>query len=178
MHLPPDEDRAELLRKDLRTAGVDREALFVEDDPLRARLTFHNLRDTGLTWMAVRGDDPMRIQWRAGHTTFKTTQGYIAAGRNMGASFGKPFPALPRAVLARGVLDGSTAARRRVRDHVGPSLVRNRPSTGVRVTRRSENARKSPRKDAANSSTPVGVATEALESKRFGGFDFLAFVEA
>lgn len=32
------------------------------------------LRATGLTWMAVRGDDPLKIMQRAGHTSFQTTQ--------------------------------------------------------------------------------------------------------
>jgi hypothetical protein len=34
-------------------------------------------RATGITWMAVRGDDPLKIKQRAGHTTFQTIEGYI-----------------------------------------------------------------------------------------------------
>ena len=99
LHMPPHEDRAELLRKDLTRAGVTRADLFIEDDPQRDWIKLHNLRDTGLTWMAVRGDDPLRIQWRGGHTDFAMTQGYIAAGRNLGAGFGVPFPELPASLF-------------------------------------------------------------------------------
>jgi hypothetical protein len=45
--MPPPEDRAKLLRKDLAT-GVTRPALFIERDPLQRAITFHELRDTGL----------------------------------------------------------------------------------------------------------------------------------
>ena len=30
------------------------------------RLPVHDLRGTGLTWRAIRGDDPLKIQQRAG----------------------------------------------------------------------------------------------------------------
>ncbi len=103
LKLPPGEDRAELLRKDLMTAKVMREALHVEDDAMRLPLRFHGLRDTCLTWMAVRGDDPIRIQFRGGHTDFKMTQAYISAGRNLGVGAFRtpPFPRLPPEVLVR-----------------------------------------------------------------------------
>ncbi len=48
--------------------------------PLQRAIVFHDLRDTGLAHMAVRGDSPVVIQWAGGHTDFKTTQGYIARG--------------------------------------------------------------------------------------------------
>lgn len=96
---PPDEQRAVLLRADLKSAGVTRAALHGDGDPAHLPIWFHHLRDTGLTWMAVRGDDPLRIQWRGGHTDFKTTQGYIAQGKNLAGGFGVPFPALPIALL-------------------------------------------------------------------------------
>ena len=49
----------------------------------RARLAIadsvsvHDLRATGATWMAVRGDDPPKIKQRCGHSTFSTTEVYI-----------------------------------------------------------------------------------------------------
>jgi integrase len=46
-------------------------------DDTRKRLRFHDLRGTGLTWMAIRGDDPLKIQQRAGHRTFEMTHKYI-----------------------------------------------------------------------------------------------------
>jgi hypothetical protein len=93
--MPPPEDRAELLRKDLRTVGVTRAALHVEHDPLQRGITFHDLRDTGLTHMAVRGDSPTVIQWTGGHSDFKTTQGYIARGQTERGRVGNPLPPLP-----------------------------------------------------------------------------------
>ena len=43
----------------------------------------------------LRGDDPMRIQYRGGHTDFKMTQAYLTAGRNLGPRIGTPFRPLP-----------------------------------------------------------------------------------
>jgi integrase len=99
LHMPPPEDRAELLRKDLRLVGVTREALHVERDPTRRAVVFHDLRDTGLTHMAVRGDSPILIQWAGGHTDFKTTQGYIERGQTERRRIGEPLPPLPSALF-------------------------------------------------------------------------------
>jgi len=99
LRMPPPEDRAELLRKDLRTVGVVREALHVEGDPLRRSIVFHDLRDTGLTHMAVRGDHPTAIQWRAGHSDYKMTSSYIDRGRVEAKRIGDPLPPLPLEVL-------------------------------------------------------------------------------
>jgi hypothetical protein len=99
LHMPPPEDRAELLRKDLHRVGVAREALHIERDPLQRAIVFHDLRDTGLTHMAVRGDSPIVIQWAGGHTDFKTTQGYIDRGRVEARRIGEPLPGLPTTLL-------------------------------------------------------------------------------
>jgi integrase len=82
------------LRADLTLAGVKRPALFATD-ATRKRLRFHDLRSTGLTWMAVRGDDPLKIMQRAGHTNFSTTQKYLRAAEAVGVAIGEVFPALP-----------------------------------------------------------------------------------
>lgn len=101
--MPNDEQRASQLRADLKRAGVLRRELHTEGDAQRLPMWFHHLRDTGLCWMAIRGDDPLRIQWRGGHTDFKTTQRYIAQGRMLadGGAFraNPPFPALPAAII-------------------------------------------------------------------------------
>jgi integrase len=99
LRMPPDEDRAELLRRHLGWAGCDRDALSA-DDSARAPIKFHNLRDTCLTHMARRGDDPLRIQWRAGHTAFAMTEKYIAEARRLPPNFGRPLPPLPPSLLA------------------------------------------------------------------------------
>jgi hypothetical protein len=54
LHVPPAEDCAELLRKDLLTAGVTRAELHGKN-PRVHQLTFHALRDSYCTWRAVAG---------------------------------------------------------------------------------------------------------------------------
>jgi len=89
---------AGLLREDLLAAGVDRPELHhraISTKPM----TFHDLRATGTTWMAVRGDDPLKIRQRAGHKTFQTTEGYIRLAEMLKHGFGEPFPPLPKILL-------------------------------------------------------------------------------
>jgi len=89
---------AERLRKWLLRAGVTRPELH-EGSPTRKPMTWHDLRATGITWMAVRGDDPLKIKQRAGHSTFSTTEGYIREAEAIRDGFGEPFPSLPRCLL-------------------------------------------------------------------------------
>ncbi len=92
---------AALLRRDLRAAGVTRPDLFA-DTETRRQMTFHDLRATGITWAAVRGDSPLEIQERAGHSTFTMTQAYIreaSVHRRPGVVFGTVFPVLPSRLL-------------------------------------------------------------------------------
>jgi integrase len=95
---PSFRDMARGLRRWLKRAGVTRQELHV-GTPTTVRLTFHDLRATGLTWMAVRGDDPLKIQRRAGHKDLEVTQRYIRLAEDLRNGFGKPFPALPSAAL-------------------------------------------------------------------------------
>jgi integrase len=87
------------LRRHLGLAGITREALF-DTDETRKRLRFHDLRGTGLTWMAIRGDDPLKIQQRAGHRTFEMTQKYIRTAEAVGEVIGAVFPPLPESLVA------------------------------------------------------------------------------
>lgn len=96
--MPPMEDLSERLRQYLPWAGVTRPELYA-DDETRARLTFHDLRATGITWRAVRGDDALKIQRAVGHRSLATTQRYIREAEVIGRQIGEPFPALPSAVL-------------------------------------------------------------------------------
>ncbi len=82
----------------LRRAGVTREDLF-ESDATRKAITFHDLRATGITWMAARGDDALRIMQRAGHADFETTKIYLREAENLAAAFGDVFPVLPGELL-------------------------------------------------------------------------------
>ena len=83
--------------------GVTREELFVQGDPTRKAITFYDLRATGITWMALRNDNPMAIKQRAGHRRFETTEGYIREAENLrAANAGQPFPPLPASLLGSG----------------------------------------------------------------------------
>ena len=92
--LPAAARRAVALRRHLRKAGIKRAELF-SGDLTRKQITLHDLRATGISWMAIRGDDPLKIMQRAGHSDFKTTQGYIRLAENLSHGFGDVFPALP-----------------------------------------------------------------------------------
>jgi hypothetical protein len=82
------------LRLWLTRAGITRPELH-HGSATRKALTWHDLRATGITWMAVRGDDPLKIKQRAGHTTFSTTEIYIREGEAIRDGFGEVFPPLP-----------------------------------------------------------------------------------
>ncbi|RYE94985.1 MAG: hypothetical protein EOO75_00490 [Myxococcales bacterium] len=99
--MPPAEDLAGRLRQYLEWAGVTRTALYADPkDRTRKRITWHDLRATGITWRAVRGDDPLKIQRAAGHSDLATTQGYIRVAEDLGEEFGQVFAPLPPDVVA------------------------------------------------------------------------------
>jgi hypothetical protein len=75
-------------------AGVTRAELHVTDAH-RKNLTFHDLLATGLTWMAVRGDQPLSSKQRAGHRSFSTTEIYIREAESLTHGLGETFPELP-----------------------------------------------------------------------------------
>jgi hypothetical protein len=86
------------LRRWLKAVGVIRPALH-ESTRRSQNLTWHDLRATGATWMAVRGDDPLKIKQRCGHKTFSTTEIYVREGEALREGFGTPFPPLPKCLL-------------------------------------------------------------------------------
>ena len=96
--MPSREYWAKQLRAHLKLAGVTRTELFT-DDATRKHLTFHDLKATAITWMAIRGDEPLKIMQRAAHRNFKTTQIYLRTAEMVGATIGTPFPALPGSIL-------------------------------------------------------------------------------
>lgn len=96
---PPLEDLAATLRAHLKRAGVDRADLFA-DRATTKRLTFYDLRATGITWEVLAGTDHVRVMQRAGHRNFSTTQGYVREADAVGLDAGEPFPPLPRSLLA------------------------------------------------------------------------------
>lgn len=87
------------LRRWLWKANVRRPALH-QDSPTSKKLTWHDLRATGITWLAVRGDlDALKIRDRAGHASVTTTEVYIRTADAIREGFGEPFPPLPADLL-------------------------------------------------------------------------------
>jgi len=94
LDMPPENDLSERLRQYLGWAGVERAELFA-NDATRKQMTFHDLRATGITWMALRGDEPLKIMRRAGHCSLSTTMIYVREAENLEHPVGEPFGALP-----------------------------------------------------------------------------------
>ena len=92
--MPEGTNLSRRLREHLERAGITRTDLFASDKT-RKQITFYDLRATGITWMAVRGDDPLKLKSRAGHTSFTTTEGYIRETEQVRDGFGDVFPGLP-----------------------------------------------------------------------------------
>ena len=100
--MPPDhgsDGQAATLRADLERAGVTRAAL-LEKVRTRKRMTFHDLRATGITWAAIRGDDALKIMARSGHTEYQTLMAYVREAEVIREGFGTVFPELPEALRA------------------------------------------------------------------------------
>lgn len=98
------------LREDLLKAGVRREALHVKRKGARM-MRFHDLRATGITYLALRGDTDNNVRDRAGHTDFKTTLEYIRRGQHAaGARMGDPFAALPQELLKPQPVESSSVS--------------------------------------------------------------------
>jgi len=104
--MPPAEEMARRLRRYVEWACADAKielrAELLADDETRRPLVWHDLRHSGITWRAVRGDDPLKIQRAAGHTDLRTTQRYINEAQTFEdpSTFGMPFPPLPLALLS------------------------------------------------------------------------------
>jgi integrase len=145
--MPSDSERPRKLRKYLARAGVKRTELFKTEATRRAITFYDATRATGITWMAVRGAEPLRIMQRAGHTTFDTTLIYIREAENFRIDFGAPFPPLPASLLgspkpARKVSASVSAfgvarlaALRKTRGFGGGAQESNQPETRPRTTR-------------------------------------------
>ena len=113
VQLPDDRHLARALRTWLTFAGLDGPEL--KRSATRAALTWHDLRATGITWRAIRGDEPLRIMHAAGHTDLNTTQIYIRESYVLREGFGEVFPALP--VMLCGVLYRSESGSANLRNH-------------------------------------------------------------
>jgi integrase-like protein len=114
---------AQNLRRWLKKARVTRPELHVWTST-RTALTWHDLRATGATWMAVRGDDPLKIKQRCGHRSFSTTEVYILEAEAVREGFGDVFPVLPETLL-RGAsgFRTSSARVRNLRAHLAGNTI-------------------------------------------------------
>lgn len=93
--LPSERDMARGLRRYRKKAGVERSELH-EPTPTTRPIRFHDARSTGITWMAVRGDDAFEIQRRAGHRKIETTDRYVRLAEAVSSdAFGSVFSSLP-----------------------------------------------------------------------------------
>jgi integrase len=106
------------LQRCLQLAKVERSELFATDQTRKA-ITFHDLRATGITWCAVRGDDPLKIKQRAGHASFGTTEGYIREAENLRDGFGDVFPTLPESLFGPSISPSSTPTSKNNGEHSG-----------------------------------------------------------
>lgn len=102
--IPDDRHLARGLRALLKKAKVERPDLFIHDRT-RKNLTWHDLRATAATWLAIRGENPLTIMQRLGHTEFRTTQIYIREAEAVREGFGTPFPTLPKSLVGVGFHD-------------------------------------------------------------------------
>lgn len=97
LSMPPECDLSGRLRQYLEWAGVERAELLA-NDATRKQMMLHDLRATGITWMAIPGDEPIKIMRRAGHSSLSTTMGYVREAENLEHPIGEVFPALPSAL--------------------------------------------------------------------------------
>lgn len=95
--MPPLCDLSVRLRQYLRWAGVHRAELY-KTTATSKQITWHDLRATGATWMAIRGDEPQRIMARCGHENMATTMGYVREAESLNVPPDTVFPPLPAAL--------------------------------------------------------------------------------
>jgi len=101
LDFPPFEDLAENLRKHLARAGVNRPEL-CERTASSTWITFHDLRATGISWMAMRPDvSPYDVRDYAGHSELSTTDLYIRRGRKARGGW-RTVPRIARVTARRG----------------------------------------------------------------------------
>lgn len=166
--MPSRELGASTLRSALQKAGVSREELFI-NTRTHKHITFHDLRATGITWLAVRGDEPLKIQRRAGHSDLATTQRYIRTAEDAGGAhaFGTLFAELPVSVVmstpspSSDAPNGESSGNRLGRKEKGSEPSDSEPLRGVPNGIRTRSEVREEHRDAEN--TGVSVQAIALE---------------
>jgi integrase len=97
--MPEVHSLAPRLREYLKLSGVGRAELYADSATCK-RMTWHDLRATGATWMAIRGDEPQRIMARCGHENMATTMGYVREAESLNVPRDAVFPVLPPSLIA------------------------------------------------------------------------------
>ncbi len=111
---------ADILRRHLTTAKVGRELLLTADATSR-RLVFHDLRGTGITWHAVAGTDPLKIQqWGWSHR-LRDDAGLPSRPRMLSAVRGLGWSSLsyPRGQFLAGVFGRDPQTSMKIVDATG-----------------------------------------------------------
>lgn len=88
---------AEVLRADLRAAGITREVLFLKNDKVEP-LRFHDLRATFVTWARRAGKGDGWIGDRTGHITAEMMKRYDRGARQLADLQYLPFPDISTAI--------------------------------------------------------------------------------
>jgi integrase len=100
---PPKRISQSVYARTSRVAGCRRPELYANTAHPK-QVTFHDLRATGITWTAMRGDDPFQMKDRAGHTSLATTEKrYMRQVKILGEGAGSPFPPIPKVVVGSSV---------------------------------------------------------------------------
>ena len=88
---------AEVLRDDLRLAGITREVLFLKNDKVEP-VRFHDLRATFVTWARRAGKGDGWIGDRTGHITPEMMKRYDRGARQLADLQYAPFPDISKAI--------------------------------------------------------------------------------
>jgi integrase len=113
---------AAILRGDLWISGVRRAELHTMTRT-REWMTLHDLRTTGITWMAVRGDPALTMMARAGHHAVEQTKQYTDGAALVRRVYDQVFPPLPACLIegdsAATAVDTETDTNRSAQENAG-----------------------------------------------------------
>lgn len=87
------------LERAVERAELPRRPELFDRQPGTKPLGFHDLRASGITWRAVRGDALQLVREHAGHKDIATTDRYIREADAIREGFGDVFPELPRNLI-------------------------------------------------------------------------------
>lgn len=128
--LPDDRHLSRVLKREMTKAGIDDKRLTHSTMTTKA-MTWHDLRATGITWRAIRGDDPLKIMRAAGHKRFETTNGYIREAEGFEADAGDVFAPLPTSLLNGNCCGNAAPVSGNPTKHSGGAGNRRRPARTI-----------------------------------------------